>query len=688
MLIENDVNGATAVCTALTATPEFPFEVTWVRSCAEALWRLPGNPRMAAILVDLSLADSRGIETFERLFALVPQIPILILTTPDDEATALAAVQGGAWQYVFKDRLDGVFLAKLLLATISRAADLAALVEEKERAVATLESIGDAVMSIDIEGRVSLFNAVAERLSGWPRAEAIGLPLEQVFRILDSVSRAVLPNPLAIAVRENRSVGLTPNCLLIRRDGAEVAIEDSIAPIHDRHGRVTGAVMVFHDVSKSRELAQKLAHLAQHDHLTDLPNRALLNDRLAQAISFAHRHHEKLAVLYLDLDRFKHINDSLGHTIGDHLLQSVARRIGACVRASDTVSRQGGDEFVIVLAELSNPDDAAVCAEKILAAVRQPHRIDEHDVHVTASVGIVLYPDDGGNPGSLLANADGAMYQAKDSGRDNYRFYKADLNSAATDRRLLESDLRKAIEREEFELHYQPKINLNTGALSGAEALLRWRHPVRGVLSPAHFISVAEESGLIVMIGQWVLREVCRQGKAWREGGLAPVRLAINVSAVELRRKNFVADFVAVMQETGFDPGMLEIELTETFLMQDLASTAEVLTALKAAGVRLALDDFGTGWSSLSHMRRFPIDTLKVDKSCVHDVTTDSGDASVVSAVIHMARGLDIQVVAEGVETREQVEFLQSLDCPEAQGNYFSYPLVAGAFEELLRDRP
>jgi diguanylate cyclase (GGDEF)-like protein/PAS domain S-box-containing protein len=693
MLIESDVNGANAVCSALSASPSPVFEVTWVTTCAEALRRLPllgkqqgaGTAGIAAILVDLFLSDTRGIETFDRLFAVVPQIPIVVLTAPDDEPTALAAVQAGAQEYLFKDRLDGLLLPKVLGGMIDRAANIAALVEEKERAQATLNSIGDAVISTDLAGRVTFINAVAERLTGWPRAEAIGRPLEEVFRIVDSFSRATVPNPMARATLQNRTGGLTPNCLLIRRDGAEAAIEDSVAPIHDRHGQITGAVMVFHDVSAARALAQKMTHLAQHDSLTNLPNRALLDDRLAQAISFAQRHHEKLAVLYMDLDRFKHINDSLGHTVGDHLLQSVGQRISECVRASDTVSRQGGDEFVVLFGEVSDANDAATCADKILAAVRRPHYIDEHDVHVTASVGIALYPDDGGDADTLIENADFAMYQAKDCGRDNYQFFKEDLNSTASDRQLLETDLRQAIRRQEFELYYQPKINLHTGAVSGAEALLRWRHPVRGVVSPAHFISIAEESGMIVPIGQWVLREVCRQGKAWREAGLAPIRLAINVSAVELRAKDFVNDVGSLLLETGFDPGMLELELTETFLMQDPTSTAEVLAAIKAVGVRLALDDFGTGYSSLSHMRRFPIDTLKVDKSFVHDVTTDAGDASVVSAVINMAKSLHIQVIAEGVETREQLEFLQEHGCPEAQGNYFSYPLVAGAFAELLR---
>jgi len=693
MLIESDVNEANAICSALSASRAPVFEVTWVTTCAEALRRLPllgkqqgaGTPGIAAILVDLFLSDTSGIETFERLFAVVPQIPILLLTAPDDEPTALAAVQAGAREYLFKDRLDGLLLPKVLGGMIDRAANIEALLEEKERVQATLNSIGDAVISTDLAGRVTFFNAVAERLTGWPRAEAIGRPLEEVFRIVDSFSRATVPNPMARATLQNRTGGLTPNCLLIRRDGAEAAIEDSVAPIHDRHGQLTGAVMVFHDVSAARALAQKMAHLAQHDSLTNLPNRALLDDRLAQAISFAQRHHEKLAVLYMDLDRFKHINDSLGHTVGDHLLQSVGQRISECVRASDTVSRQGGDEFVVLFGEVSDANDAATCAEKILAAVRRPHYIDEHDVHVTASIGIALYPDDGGDADTLIENADFAMYQAKDCGRDNYQFFKEDLNSTASDRQLLETDLRQAIRRQEFELYYQPKINLHTGAVSGAEALLRWRHPVRGVVSPAHFISIAEESGMIVPIGQWVLREVCRQGKAWREAGLAPIRLAINVSAVELRAKDFVSDVGSLLLETGFDPGMLELELTETFLMQDPTSTAEVLAAIKAVGVRLALDDFGTGYSSLSHMRRFPIDTLKVDKSFVHEVTTDAGDASVVSAVINMAKSLHIQVIAEGVETREQLEFLQEHGCPEAQGNYFSYPLVAGAFAELLR---
>ena len=401
-------------------------------------------------------------------------------------------------------------------------------------------------------------------------------------------------------------------------------------------------------------------------------------------MALAHRHRRKLAVLFLDVDRFKHINDSLGHAIGDRLLQSVAQRLLACVRSSDTVSRQGGDEFVILLSEVTHAQDAAVSAEKILLALSTPHRIDQHDLHLTASIGIVTYPDDGTDAETLMKNADSAMYHAKDSGRNNYQFFKPDMNVRAVERQSLEDGLRHAMERQEFVLHYQPKMNLETGAIIGVEALIRWHHPQRGLVPPAQFIPIAEECGFIVPIGQWVLREACRQARAWQDAGLPPMRIAINISAVELRAKDFVAGVRAILTETGLEPRYLELELTETFLMQDSKSTAAVLQALKDMGVQLALDDFGTGYSSLSYLKRFPIDTLKIDQSFVRDLTTDADDASIVSAVISMGKSLHMRVVAEGVETREQLAFLQEQSCPEGQGYYFSRPVVAEEFTQLL----
>jgi diguanylate cyclase (GGDEF)-like protein len=427
-----------------------------------------------------------------------------------------------------------------------------------------------------------------------------------------------------------------------------------------------------------------MSYLAQHDGLTDLPNRILLNDRLTQSIALAHRRQRKLALLFLDLDHFKYINDSLGHAMGDRLLSAVAKRLRECVRGSDTVSRQGGDEFVILLSQVMHPQDAATSADKILLALSKPYRIDEYDMSITASIGIVTYPDDGAEAEVLLKNADFAMYQAKDSGRNNYQFFKSDLNVTALERQAIENDLRHAIERKELVLHYQPKVNLASGAISGVEALLRWRHPLRGLLHPSQFMSVAEEFGLIVPIGRWVLREGCRQARAWQDSGLAPIRVAINVSAVELRTKQYVEGVRTVLKETGLGPRYLELELTETFLVQDTSSTVVVLEALKSMGVQLALDDFGTGYSSLSSMRRFPIDTLKIDQSFVRNLTTDADDASIVSAVISMGSSLHMGVVAEGVETRDQLAMLRERNCPEGQGYLFGHPMVAEGIVPLL----
>jgi diguanylate cyclase (GGDEF)-like protein len=489
---------------------------------------------------------------------------------------------------------------------------------------------------------------------------------------------------MSLAIRENRTVGLTPNCVLIRRDGAEAAIEDSAAPIHDRLGQVTGAVMVFHDVSTARALSLRMSYLAQHDGLTELPNRILLNDRLSQAMSMAQRNGKKLALLYLDVDRFKHINDSLGHAMGDRLLQSVSKRLLACVRASDTVSRQGGDEFVVLLAGITHVETAAVIAEKIIAALSEPHQIEQQTLYVTVSIGIVTYPDDGRDADTLLKNADFAMYQAKDSGRANFQFFSTGLNVHALERQALEVDLRRAVEHEQFVLHFQATVDLHSDAPVGFEALIRWRHPQRALLAPGGFIGIAEECGLIVPIGRWALRESCRQARAWQLAGMPAVRVAVNISAVELRARDFVEGVRTILAETGLEPHLLELELTETFLMQDAAMTADVLRDLKAQGVQLALDDFGTGYSSLSYLKRFPIDTLKIDQSFVRDLTTDQDDANIVSAVINMGKSLHMRVVAEGVENREQCELLKSQGCPEAQGFYFGKPLAAAEFFQFM----
>jgi len=390
-------------------------------------------------------------------------------------------------------------------------------------------------------------------------------------------------------------------------------------------------------------------------------------------------------VLFLDLDGFKHINDSLGHPAGDKLLQSIAKRLVGCVRGSDTVSRQGGDEFVVLLSEVEAAEDAALTARRMLQAVAEAHSIDLHDLHVTTSIGVSVFPEDGLNAETLIKNADTAMYQAKENGRQSYQFFKPAMNVRAVERQSIEESLRRALERQEFALHYQPKINLKTGEIAGAEALIRWTHPLRGLVPPGHFIPVAEDCGLIVPIGNWVLREACAQAQAWMRAGLPLTTMAVNISAMEFRNENFLAGIFAILDETGLDPSALELELTESVLMKRAESTQSILKTLRGRGAQLAVDDFGTGYSSLSYLRKFPIDALKIDQSFVRQITTAPDDTSIVTAVISMGRSLKLRVIAEGVESQEELAFLQAHECEEAQGYYFSRPVVAQQFAELLK---
>lgn len=559
-----------------------------------------------------------------------------------------------------------------------------ALFEEKERVQVTLNSIGDAVLCTDISGNVTYLNQVAEAMTGWSVDRALGQPLTEVFRIIDGTTRQPADSPGQRAIAEDRVVGLAMDSILISSDGVESAIEDSSAPIHDRDGQVAGAVIVFHDVGESRAMAEKMSHLAQHDFLTGLPNRLLLTERFSRAIGQAMRHHKQVGLLFLDMDYFKNINDSLGHVIGDQVLQSVAKRLGECVRTTDTVCRQGGDEFVILLAEIERQQDAAQVAEKLLAALLVPHCIDGHELHISMSIGISIYPDDGNTANIVMQNADTAMYYAKAKGRNNYQFFTADMNAQAIQRLSVENSLRRALRQGEFELHYQPKIDIASGAMTGAEALIRLQDPELGIIYPSQFVAVAEECGLIVPIGRWVLREACRQVQSWLDFGLQAVPVSVNISAVEFRHIDFLASVASALEETGLAPRYLELELTEGMLMHAAEASIQVLEKLKAMGVQLAIDDFGTGYSSLSYLTRFPIDTLKIDKSFVHDIATNADDAAIVSAVIDMGKNLKQRVVAEGVETDGQLAFLKSHQCDGGQGFLFGSPLPAGDFSRLL----
>jgi diguanylate cyclase (GGDEF)-like protein/PAS domain S-box-containing protein len=684
LLIANDPGAADEIRTALTAADGSSFDVEWVQLLSDGLERL-SKRGIAAVLLELGLADSEGIETFDKLFDAASDVPILILGGNANEALAKEAVGRGAQDYLLPGHLDSYSLPRALRNAIERKAVEDALYVEKERALVTLNSIGDAVLCTDISGNITYLNLVAESMTGWPREEAIGKPLAEVFQIIDGATRQPARDPMEMAVAQNRTVGLTVDCVLIRRDGFESAIEDSAAPIHDRAGRVIGAVIVFHDVSAARAMSQQMTHSAQHDVVTNLPNRMLLSDRISQSISLARRQHRPIAVIFLDLDRFKYINDSLGHAVGDQLLQSISKRLLASVRNSDTVSRQGGDEFVILLSEISHPEDAATSARKILLSLNAPHSIDGHDLDIAGSIGISIYPGDGEDAETLIKNADTAMYHAKESGRNNFQFFKPEMNRQAVERQSLEASLRHAVERGEFLLHYQPKIDLLTGQITGAEALIRWQHPDRGLISPAQFVPIAEDCGLILPIGRWVLREACKQAHEWQDAGLPFKRVSVNVSATEFRAKTFLEDVSITLRESGLQACHLDLELTEGVLMQNAKSTASLLQELKRMGVHLAVDDFGTGYSSLSYLRQFPIDVLKIDQSFVRQISDDPNDSAIVRAIIDMGKNLKKRVIAEGIETQEQLALLQLWHCAEGQGYLFSRPVPAAQFAQFLR---
>ena len=556
--------------------------------------------------------------------------------------------------------------------------------KEKVRAEIALNSISDAVICTDINGNIDYLNHAAEKMTGWSRSEANGQPVEMVFNIISATTREPACNPVDAVLLTNKPSGIAADTMLVRRDGVEISIEDSTSPIHNWDGELTGVVIVFHDVSFSKAMATKMAHLAQHDFLTNLPNRVLLNDRIAQAITLANRHHTQFALLFLDLDNFKHINDSLGHATGDKLLQSVTQRLKDCVRESDTVSRQGGDEFVILLAENKNSNDAAVSAQKILDELKAAHHVGKHQLHISTSIGISVYPADGLDAETLLKNADTAMYFAKDKGRNNYQFFIADMNTRAVERLIIQSNLGQAIEKQQLVLHYQPKVNIYTKEITGVEALLRWQHDDWGEVFPDIFVPVAEDSGLIIPIGRWVLRHACMQAKSWQNKGLAPITMAVNISAQEFLQKDFVESVRAALIETRLQPQFLELEITESVLMKDTEAARKTLHQLKQLGVILVVDDFGTGYSSLSYLQRLPIDVLKIDQSFVQNIESAEDDGIIVSAIISMANSLNLRVIAEGIENANQLAFLKAHHCQEGQGYFFGHPLKAEQFSAHL----
>ena len=554
---------------------------------------------------------------------------------------------------------------------------------EKERLRITLNSIGDAVIATDAEGRISFLNPIAEAMTGWYGRKALGVPIEQVMPLRDSFDGHVLQNPVYLALKERRIVGMALNSQIACRDGRLLEVEDSAAPIWDQAGNLTGAIIVFHDVSEARAMALKMTHLAHHDPLTNLPNRLLLQDRTTQALQQAGRNGGQVALFMLDLDHFKTINDSVGHTIGDQLLLQLAKRLQLILRSGDTISRQGGDEFIILIPEIRHVDEVSQLAERLLEACATPFLLDGVRFDLSMSIGISLYPDDADDQEALYRHADAAMYQAKQEGRGRFRFFSQEIEHALYARHMLERHMRAAVAEGDFEVHYQPKIDLASQQVVGVEALVRWRRQDGSLISPAQFIPLAEETGLIVPLGRSVLLQACQDGRRWHEQGFL-IRIAVNVSAVQMAQGNFTAMVGEIIRQTGILPGYLELEITEGVLAKDVTHTVAIIEELHKIGVTISIDDFGTGYSSLAYLKQFPIDVLKIDQSFTREILTEKSSAAIVAAIINMAHGLDLRLVAEGVETQAQAHLLQQMGCTVMQGYLYSRPLMAERLTEFL----
>ncbi|WP_420474148.1 EAL domain-containing protein [Noviherbaspirillum sp. ST9] len=576
---------------------------------------------------------------------------------------------------------------QLLVAVVrditERVAAEAVLRESEERFRVAFNQAAVGLAHVAPDGRWLMVNNKLCEIVGYSRTELLGMGFQDITHPEDLVSdwalaRRMIAGELDEKTREKR---------YRHKNGYYIWINLTSSMVRDEDGNPKYYSTVVEDISRRKQIEEELLHLANHDALTSLPNRSLLLDRLGQALLFAGRSKGQVAVMLIDLDRFKNINDSLGHEVGDKIIVEIARRLSTCVRAGDTIARLGGDEFVLIRPDVAREDAVAIMAQQILEALARPMSIQGHEFYPTGSIGVSMYPKDGQDGPTLLKNADTAMYRAKDAGRNNFQFYAHEMNSRALDRLKLETGLRRALERDEFVLHYQPQMHIASGRVTGAEALLRWEPPGQPMVFPGDFIPIAEETGLIVAMGEWVLRRACEQKRKWHDGGLFPdLRIAVNLSARQFKQQDIVKMVSQTLDETRCRPEWLELEITESVVMESPEAAAETLHKLSAMGVHLSIDDFGTGYSSLSYLKRFPIDALKIDKSFVRDISVDADDAAIAKAVIALAHSLKLLVIAEGVETPEQLDFLRAQDCDAMQGYYLGRPMPVEKFEFFMRE--
>ena len=646
--------------------------------------------RISAERYDLFFVDAAHANgSFKQVISSVRRrgidAPAVIVTGVANDDAGASLVREGAQDYLVSGPMDPALLARTIRRLTECRCLASAVADSENRYKRLLDSVTDYTYAVVIQNSM-----VVSSWHGHGCAAVTGYTTEQYaadphlwFRMVHETDR-----PAVLEMASQIIAGRIPPPLehrIIHRDGSIRWIKNTAVPQFDREGQVVAYDGLVSDITARKQAELKVRHAAHYDGLTDLPNRELLRDRLQQALVRALRHGRVLAVMVLDLDRFKNINETLGHTVGNEILRAVSERLVKCVREDDTVARPGGDEFIILFSDLAGEQDASIVARKIQEALQRSFSVAGQEFFLSASIGISLFPAHGTDEDTLIKNADAAMYQAKAGGRNNYQFYVPAMHADAHKKLFLEHNLRKALDRDEFTIHYQPLVDLASGRTVGAEALVRWKHPELGLLPPMEFIPLAEETGLIIPLGEWILQKACTQARQWRESGFSPFRMSVNLSMRQFTHNEVTSSVKKAINISGLDPGLLDLELTESMIMNNTETTIAALRDLKSIGVRLTIDDFGTGYSSLSRLKDLPLSTLKLDQSFVSAITRDKSNAAISRAIIGLSHNLDLRVIAEGVETTDQLEFLRGLDCDEVQGYLFSRPIPAADMTAFMQ---
>ena len=686
LLVDDDEDDYVMTRELLSEAGTGAFQLDWVFDYEKAIEAIERREH-AVYLLDYRLGERSGLDILRRAGGKSPQSPMILLTGQGDELVDIEAMKEGAADYLIKGQLTSDLLARSIRYAMERSKTSQSLRESEERYQRLVELSPDAII-VHTEGRIVFVNGAGVRLlAATSSAELIGKP---IINFVHADYRESVRKRIDQTLHENIEVPFAEE-KFVRVDGVEIQVEVGAVPfIYENEPAVQ---VVARDISARKLIEEKLIHDAFHDGLTGLPNRALFKEHLMLAVQRAKKKDPYLfAVLFLDLDRFKNVNDSLGHAVGDELLIGIARRLESHIRPVDRVARFGGDEFAVLLDGIDEPSDATRVAKRLQSELQQPLNIRGHDVFTSASIGIAMSSTGYDGPDDVVRDADTAMYRAKTLGKARYEIFDLEMHSRAVALLKLETDLRLAVERQEFFIQYQPIMKLGTNRIHGFEALVRWQHPERGLLMPSEFITVAEETGLIIPLGRWVLWEACRQTKLWQEEfpGYESLTLSVNYSGKQFMQSDVIEQIKVILEETGFNPYLLQLEITESAVIENTKTITEMILQLRNLGIRLSMDDFGTGYSSLSYLHNFPIHTLKIDRSFISN-KGEVGDNEIVRTIIMLARNLGLDVVAEGVETTEQLAYLQALDCEYAQGFLFSKPLdpnmVENTLKEMLRDQ-